>query len=67
MALGPLDTIGHPLWDANQDLQDSTNSNRHASLQGLQDSAAVPTWLAESAGHAYALSGLSGLSASLHR
>ena len=30
-----------PLWDANQDLQDSTNSDRHASLQGLQDSAAV--------------------------
>ena len=35
LALGPLDTIGHPLGDANRDLQDSTNSDRHASLQGL--------------------------------
>ena len=24
-----------PLWDANRDLQDSTNSDRHASLQGF--------------------------------
>ena len=41
LAMGPLDTIGHLLGDANRDLQDSTNSDRHASLQGLQDSAAV--------------------------
>jgi len=41
LALGPLDTIGHLLGDANRDLQDSTNSDRHASLQGLQDGAAV--------------------------
>jgi len=41
LALGPVDTIGHLLGDANRDLQDSANSHRHASLQGLQDSAAV--------------------------
>jgi len=35
LALGPVDTIGHLLGDANRDLQDSTNSDRHASLQGL--------------------------------
>ena len=35
LALGPLDTIGHLLWDANRDLQDSVNSDRHAGLQGL--------------------------------
>jgi len=43
LAMGPMDTIAHPLWDANRDLQESTNSDRHASLQGLQDSAAVPS------------------------
>ena len=41
LALGPLDTIGHLLWDANRDLQESVNSDRHASLQGLQNGAAV--------------------------
>ena len=41
LALGPLDTIGHLLGDANRDLEDSTNSDRNTSLQGLQDSAAV--------------------------
>ncbi|SVC44431.1 uncharacterized protein METZ01_LOCUS297285, partial [marine metagenome] len=46
--MGPVDTIAHPLWDANRDLQESTNSDLHASLQGLQDSAAVPSWVAES-------------------
>ena len=35
LALGPVDTIGHPQGDANRDLQESTNSDRHASLQGL--------------------------------
>ena len=35
LALGPLDTIGHPQGDANRDLEDSTISDRHASLQGL--------------------------------
>ena len=41
LALGPLDTIGHLLGDANRDLQDSANSDRHPGLQDLQDSAAV--------------------------
>jgi len=41
MAVGPLDTIGHLLGDANRDLQGSANSDRHPGLQGLQDSAAV--------------------------
>ena len=41
LALSPLDTIGHLLGDANRDLQDSANSDRHPGLQGLQDSAAV--------------------------
>ena len=35
LALGPLDTIGHLLGDANRDPEDSTISDRHASLQGL--------------------------------
>ena len=35
LALGPVDTIGHLLGDANRDLQDSANSDRNTSLQGL--------------------------------
>ena len=35
LALGPMDTIGHLLGDANRDPEDSTISDRHASLQGL--------------------------------
>jgi hypothetical protein len=41
LVMAPVDTIAHHLWDANRDLQESTNSDLHTSLEGLQDSAAV--------------------------